>query len=168
MRLFTLIALTSLSAQAKPLDLKVQERTLSNGLQVVSVERFAAPTVSVQLWVRTGSRHERPGITGIAHLFEHMMFKGSKNLGPEKHAQEVMKIGGQLNAYTTHDATVYYEDVAAHNYDLKAAQDVGFKTAFVRRPTEHGPNQTIDLEATGDWDVCVESVTDLAAKLSCH
>ena len=95
MRLFTLIALTSLSAQAKPLDLKVQERTLSNGLQVVSVERFAAPTVSVQLWVRTGSRHERPGITGIAHLFEHMMFKGSKNLGPEKHAQEVMKIGGQ-------------------------------------------------------------------------
>ncbi|MEE2835637.1 MAG: pitrilysin family protein [Myxococcota bacterium] len=117
MRLFTLIALTSLSAQAKPLDLKVQERTLSNGLQVVSVERFAAPTVSVQLWVRTGSRHERPGITGIAHLFEHMMFKGSKNLGPEKHAQEVMKIGGQLNAYTTHDATVYYEDVAAQNFD---------------------------------------------------
>ena len=84
---------------------------------MVSVERFAAPTVSVQLWVRTGLRHERPGITGIAHLFEHMMFKGSKNLGPEKHAQEVMKIGGQLNAYTTHDATVYYEDVAAQNFD---------------------------------------------------
>ena len=46
------------------------------------------------------------------------MFKGSKNLGPEKHAQEVMKIGGQLNAYTTHDATVYYEDVAAQNFDV--------------------------------------------------
>ena len=58
--------------------------------------------------------------------------------------------------------------VAAHNYDLKAAQDVGFKTAFVRRPTEHGPNQAIDLEATGDWDVCVESLTDLATKLSCR
>ena len=58
--------------------------------------------------------------------------------------------------------------VAAHNYDLKAAQDVGFKTAFIRRPTEHGPNQAIDLEATGDWDVCVESLTDLATKLSCR
>ena len=117
MRILLLITLFGLSVQAKPLDLKVQEKTLKNGLQIVAVERFSSPTVSVQLWVRTGSRNERPGITGIAHLFEHMMFKGSKNLGPEKHAQEVMKIGGQLNAYTTHDATVYYEDVAARNFD---------------------------------------------------
>jgi 2-haloacid dehalogenase len=58
--------------------------------------------------------------------------------------------------------------VAAHNYDLRAAQDVGFKTAFVRRPTEHGPKQAIDLEATGNWDVCVESLMDLAGKLSCR
>ena len=57
--------------------------------------------------------------------------------------------------------------VAAHNYDLKAAQDVGFKTAFIKRPTEHGPNQTIDLEATGAWDLCAESLTDLATQLSC-
>ena len=117
MRIVFILGLLSLSAQAKPLDLKVQEKVLDNGLQIVAVERFSSPTVSVQLWVRTGSRNERPGITGIAHLFEHMMFKGSKNLGPEKHAQEVMKIGGQLNAYTTHDATVYYEDVAARNFD---------------------------------------------------
>ena len=104
-------------AQAAPLDLSVHEKTLPNGLQVIAVERFTAPTVSVQLWVRTGSRDERPGITGIAHLFEHMMFKGSKSMGPEQHAQEVMKIGGQLNAYTTNDATVYYEDVAAPNFE---------------------------------------------------
>ena len=117
MRSLFILGLMSLPAQAKPLDLSVQEKTLANGLQIVAVERFSSPTVSVQLWVRTGSRNERPGITGIAHLFEHMMFKGSKNLGPEKHAQEVMKIGGQLNAYTTHDATVYYEDVAARNFD---------------------------------------------------
>ena len=117
MRLLIFLGLFSTQAFAAPLDLKVAEKHLPNGLQVVSVERFSAPTVSVQLWVRTGSRNERPGITGIAHLFEHMMFKGSKNLGPEKHAREVMKIGGQLNAYTTHDATVYYEDVAARNFD---------------------------------------------------
>ncbi len=117
MRIVFILGLLSLPAQAKPLDLNVEEKMLGNGLQIVAVERFSSPTVSVQLWVRTGSRNERPGITGIAHLFEHMMFKGSKNLGPEKHAQEVMKIGGQLNAYTTHDATVYYENVAARNFD---------------------------------------------------
>jgi 2-haloacid dehalogenase len=58
--------------------------------------------------------------------------------------------------------------VAAHNYDLKAAQEVGFQTAFIRRPTEHGPEQRIDLEANGCWDICAESITDLATQLSCH
>ena len=60
---------------AAPLPLDVQDHQLDNGLQVLTVRRMSAPTVSVQLWVRTGSRDERPGITGIAHLFEHMMFK---------------------------------------------------------------------------------------------
>ena len=96
MRILFCLGLIGAPAVAAPLDLDVAEKHLANGLQIVSVERFSAPTVSVQLWVRTGSRDERPGITGIAHLFEHMMFKGSKNLGPEKHAREVMKIGGQL------------------------------------------------------------------------
>ena len=57
--------------------------------------------------------------------------------------------------------------VAAHNYNLKAAQDVGFRTAYIRRPTEQGPDQGIDLEANGDWDVCAESLTNLATQLSC-
>ena len=58
--------------------------------------------------------------------------------------------------------------VAAHNYDLKAAQEVGLQTAFIRRPTEHGPDQRIDLEATGCWDMCAESLTDFANQLSCY
>ena len=117
MRTLLFLVLSSSAAYSAPLDLDVAEKNLANGLQIVAVERFSSPTVSVQLWVRTGSRDERPGITGIAHLFEHMMFKGSKNLGPEQHAAEVKKIGGQLNAYTTNDATVYYEDVAVQNLD---------------------------------------------------
>ncbi len=102
---------------AAPLPLDVQEHHLDNGLQVLTVRRMSAPTVSVQLWVRTGSRDERPGITGIAHLFEHMMFKGSKKMGPEEHARKVQDLGGQLNAYTTADMTVYYENVAAHHLE---------------------------------------------------
>ena len=58
--------------------------------------------------------------------------------------------------------------VAAHNYYLKAAQEVGFQTAFTRRPTEHGPDQRIDLEANGYRGMCAESLTDLATQLSCH
>lgn len=116
-RILIAVSLLAAPASGASLDLKVAEQTLANGLHIISVERFSAPTASVQFWVRTGSRDERPGITGIAHLFEHMMFKGSKNLGPEAHAQEVMRIGGQLNAYTTNDATVYYEDVAVGNFD---------------------------------------------------
>ena len=102
---------------AAPLPLDVQEHHLDNGLQVLTVRRMSAPTVSVQLWVRTGSRDERPGITGIAHLFEHMMFKGSKKLGPEEHARKVQGLGGQLNAYTSNDMTVYFENIAAQHLD---------------------------------------------------
>jgi len=110
------LALTT-TLLAAPLPLDVQEHHLGNGLQVLTVKRMSAPTVSVQLWVRTGSRDERPGITGIAHLFEHMMFKGSKKMGPEEHARKVQGLGGQLNAYTTNDTTVYFENVAAQHLE---------------------------------------------------
>jgi zinc protease len=115
--LVLLCGMLSATAHAKPLPITVHETHLDNGLQVLSVERFDSPTVSVQLWVRTGSRDERPGVTGIAHLFEHMMFKGSKNLGPEEHANRVARIGGQLNAYTTNDMTVYFENVAEQHME---------------------------------------------------
>ncbi|HSR72694.1 MAG TPA: HAD hydrolase-like protein, partial [Kiloniellales bacterium] len=57
--------------------------------------------------------------------------------------------------------------VAAHNYDLRAARALGFKTAFVARPREYGPNQTTDLAAEADWDLVAEDLVDLAAKLGC-
>jgi zinc protease len=88
-----------------------------NGLVVLTLEDHTTPIVSFQMWVEVGSRDESR-YTGLAHLFEHMMFKGSKNLPPERHAQLIGARGGRLNAYTTRDTTVYFEDVTSESLPL--------------------------------------------------
>lgn len=92
--------------------------TLDNGLQVVLLEDHSTPIVNLQLWYHVGSRDERKGRTGFAHLFEHMMFKGSKNVESEAHPSMISSIGGQSNAYTTEDTTVYWETVPAQYLPL--------------------------------------------------
>jgi zinc protease len=88
----------------------VQEATLPNGLRIRLVPSDAVPTVSYYTFFRVGSRNERPGITGISHLFEHMMFNGAKKYGPGAFDQVLESAGGSSNAYTSNDITVYYED----------------------------------------------------------
>jgi predicted Zn-dependent peptidase len=84
---------------------------------VLTLEDHSTPVVSFQMWVRAGSRDETR-YTGLAHLFEHMMFKGSKHIPPEEHARLVQARGGQSNAYTTRDFTVYHEDVSRETLPL--------------------------------------------------
>jgi predicted Zn-dependent peptidase len=81
-----------------------------NGLTLLMLEDHATPVVSFQMWVHVGSRDESR-YTGLAHLFEHMMFKGSDNIAPEAHAKLVQARGGRLNAFTSNDFTVYFEDI---------------------------------------------------------
>ncbi len=88
----------------------VETRVLDNGLTLLTLEDPNTPVVSFQMWVRVGSRDEGR-FTGLAHLFEHMMFKGSENVPPEEHARYVQAWGGRLNAWTSNDFTVYFEDV---------------------------------------------------------
>lgn len=85
--------------------------TLPNGLRVLMVERHEAPVVSVQVWYHVGSKDESPGKTGFAHLFEHLMFQGTKNLGPDQFSNYIVRVGGLDNAYTTEDYTVYWETI---------------------------------------------------------
>jgi zinc protease len=92
--------------------------TLDNGLQVVLLEDHSTPIVNLQLWYHVGSRDERKGRTGFAHLFEHMMFKGSRNVDPEAHPSMISSIGGQSNAYTNEDTTVFWETVPAQYLPL--------------------------------------------------
>jgi zinc protease len=91
---------------------RVHEATLRNGLRVRIVPSNETPVVSLYTFFGVGSRNERPGLTGISHLFEHMMFNGSKKYGANQFDEVLESHGGRSNAYTTHDMTVYYEEFA--------------------------------------------------------
>ena len=108
----------SASAATRPTRLDYTMTTLPNGLQVVLLEDHSTPIVHVEVWYHVGSKNERRGRTGFAHLFEHMMFKGSKNVEPEGHPSWISSIGGQSNAHTTEDATVFWETVPAQYLPL--------------------------------------------------
>jgi zinc protease len=92
--------------------------TLPNGLQVVFLEDHSTPIVHLALWYHVGSKDEKPGRTGFAHLFEHLMFKGSRNVRPDQHPSWITSVGGQANAFTDEDATVYWETVPAQYLPL--------------------------------------------------
>ena len=105
-------------AASRPPKLDYHVTTLPNGLTLVTEEDHSTPIVHVQLVYHVGSKNERPGRTGFAHLFEHLMFKGSKNVQPEAHTSMLASVGGQSNAYTTDDETVFWETVPAHYLPL--------------------------------------------------
>ena len=100
-----------------PPKLKIESHTLENGLQVVLAQDTSRPVVNVQVWYRVGSKDERKGRTGFAHLFEHMMFRGSANVGPEEHMRYVREAGGAVNAYTNFDRTVYWQTVPSNHLE---------------------------------------------------
>src|SRR5262245_2723600 len=106
-----LLTLTPLDAAVRPPRLEYELMTLPNGLTIVLSPDHSTPIVHVEVWYHVGSKDEKPGRTGFAHLFEHMMFKGSKNVDPEEHASMLASIGGQSNAYTNDDATVFCQTV---------------------------------------------------------
>ena len=96
-----------------PRDFPVEERSLPNGLQIRLLPDRSLPVTTLYSFFRVGSRNERPGITGISHLFEHMMFNGSKKYGPKEFDRRLESAGGHSNAYTSNDLTAYYEDFAS-------------------------------------------------------
>ncbi len=91
---------------------------LENGLRVVIAEDHLAPVVAVNLWYDVGSKHEQPGRTGFAHLFEHVMFQGSKHVSKAEHIALVQAAGGTMNGSTWLDRTNYYETLPAHQLEL--------------------------------------------------
>ena len=90
---------------------KIESTQLPNGLRVLMVEDHQAPVVNVQVWYHVGSKDEKPGQTGFAHLFEHLMFDGTTNLDPDEFSNYIVKAGGIDNAYTTEDTTVFWETI---------------------------------------------------------
>ncbi len=126
--LFLLVAAALVAATAAPLvsplqaqdpaPVKVESFTLTNGLRVHLVEDHSAQVVAVNVWYDVGSRNERAGRTGFAHLFEHMMFQGSANVGKMEHGQLVERAGGAYNGSTNPDRTNYYQVVPSNRLNL--------------------------------------------------
>src|ERR1044071_2502035 len=94
--------------------LALEQYTLDNGLRVVLNEDHSAPLVAINLWYHVGSKNERPGRTGFAHLFEHMLFSGSEHVGNNEHFRYVQSVGGVLNGTTFFDRTNYFETLPSN------------------------------------------------------
>jgi len=105
-------------AQSRNPRVDFKDTRLANGLRVITVEDHNAPVISIDITYNVGSRNERPGRTGFAHLFEHMMFKGSENVGTGEHFYLIFNNGGTMNGTTNEDRTTYFEALPANQLDL--------------------------------------------------
>ena len=94
------------------------DERLANGLRLIVAEDHLAPVVAVNVWYNVGSKHEQPGKTGFAHLFEHVMFQGSKHVAKAEHIALVQAAGGTMNGTTWLDRTNYFETLPSHQLDL--------------------------------------------------
>jgi zinc protease len=117
MATFLCIVSLSIATAEKPL-FDYHESKLANGLNVVTLEDFSCPIVAVQVWYQVGSKDERPDRQGYAHLFEHMMFKGTDRIGPKDHFDLIHRTGGNSNAHTGFDQTVYEQTLPADQLQL--------------------------------------------------
>jgi len=117
--LCALLVIGSLAlAQSKLPKLQFSDTTLDNGLRVIIAPDHSAPVFSISLTYNTGSRNEKPGRTGFAHLFEHMMFEGSANAGKGEHGMLIENYGGTLNGSTNNDQTNYFEELPKNQLDM--------------------------------------------------
>src|SRR3712207_3789326 len=101
--------------QTRVPPINVKERTLQNGLVVITAQERSNPTVAIQVWYKVGSKDDPAGRSGFAHLFEHLMFKSTKNMKDEMMDRLTEDVGGFNNAFTADDVTVYFE-VVPSNY----------------------------------------------------
>jgi zinc protease len=118
--LLTLLIASALPlfARGQSVHLDYSERKLANGLKVVVLEDHSTPIVAVQVWYHVGSNNEDPNRQGFAHMFEHMMFRGTDRLGTKEHFELLRKTGGDCNAYTSFDQTVYVNKVPSNQLAL--------------------------------------------------
>src|SRR5438552_4763314 len=113
----SLVLAASVSAITPP-AVKFTDTRLKNGLRVIVAEDHTAPVFSIAVVYDVGSRDERNGRSGFAHLFEHMMFKGSANVGPGEHFFAVFSNGGSMNGTTNKERTLYYDTLPSNQLDL--------------------------------------------------
>ncbi len=127
-------------------DMHVAEKVLPNGLKVLLKEVHKAPVVTFQVWYKVGSRNEKLGTTGMSHLLEHMMFKGTKKYGPKTFSQTVQRNGGNDNAFTGKDYTAYFETFAADRIDISLDLESDRMQNLLIDPKEFEPERKVVME----------------------
>jgi zinc protease len=141
----------------------IERHTLDNGLRLILSRDDRAPVVAVNLWYDVGSKHEKPGKTGFAHLFEHMMFQGSANVEKGQHFQQINAAGGTLNASTWLDRTNYFDTLPSHELELALWLEADRMARLLPAMTQEKlDNQrdvvknerrwSVDNTPYGDWD----------------
>jgi zinc protease len=157
-----LLAATCAQAQTKAED--VQTFTLRNGMKFLVLEDHSIPNANMYLFYRVGSRNEHPGLTGLSHFFEHMMFNGAKKYGPKKFDQVMEFNGGSNNAYTTNDVTVYTNWFPASSmeviFDLEADRIASLSIDSAMVESERGvvlSERSTGLE-NSPWRMLIENM----------
>src|SRR5215831_7263545 len=107
----------SSASTVRPPKLNFTTHKLANGLGVIFLEEHDVPVVNLQLWYHVGAKDEKPGRTGFAHLFEHLMFKGSAHVGPDEHSRIIEAMGGFDNAETNDDSTDFFETFPSNDLE---------------------------------------------------
>jgi predicted Zn-dependent peptidase len=151
------------------LSIPIERFKLENGLRVNLTPDATTPVVSVNLWYGVGSRNERAGKTGFAHLFEHMMFQGSEHVPKNRHFELIERAGGTLNATTWFDRTNYFETVPSHHLELALwleSDRMGWmlpamtqeKLDNQRDVVMNEKRQRYDNQPYGDWDEWIQAM----------
>lgn len=125
---------------------RVQERVLPNGLKLILVEDHKAPVAVFQLWYRVGSRNEALGATGLSHLMEHMMFKGTPTVGPEEYSKIIQRNGGETNAFTSQDHTTYFATMASDRLDVVIGLEADRMQNLLIDEALYGPERDVVKE----------------------
>ena len=125
---------------------QVYETVLDNGLKVILLENHKAPVVTFQVWYRVGSRNEEWGKTGLSHMLEHMMFKGTKKIGPEEFSRIIQENGGNDNAFTSNDFTAYFEDLSSDRVQVAIDMESDRMENLILREQDFGTERMVVME----------------------
>ncbi len=122
------------------------EARLSNGIKVIMLEKHNSPIVSFQVWYRAGARNEIPGKTGLAHMLEHMMFKGTEKVSGEEFVKTIYEAGGEQNATTSHDFAAFFETLAASHIGIPIDFESDRMSNLALRESDFLPEKMVVLE----------------------
>ena len=156
------------STQTKVPVLQLRDEHLPNGLHVILAPDHSAPVYAINVTYNVGSRNERPGRTGFAHLFEHMMFEGSQNVGKGEHFILVLNNGGGMNGTTNEDRTMYFEELPKNQLDLGLYLEADRMRALnitqanfenQRQTVEEERRQSLDNQPYGKADLDLDSLS---------